>query len=426
MNLFELITMGIIDALGYTLISYRLLYSNFQVLNIRKRLNTFFTALLFSTIMGIYRFYFTEKYSIIVSGMLLMLYLFILYRKSFKETFFLYIISTIIWLMTQYLTLTLIKMLDNELDFTFKNGIISQLITLLLVYITTKKVQVQMLYNNLLKGNRVFNYIIYNIFVLLIAILLYMFLDMEGAIKNVITISVLSIGLVLVNFILINDKLKIENEKQKTMMYEKYLPIIDELMNEIRAKQHEFDNHIQSLHMLATVEGNCEEINYSIKDYIEDIDLGTDTRSLLKLDNKVLAGFLFSKIKKSREKSIRFYINIEEYGFKTCLKDYELIEIIGNLIDNSFETDVEDNIVMLTLKKEGDMNVIEIKNKHPYLNNDLIKYMFTPGYSTKSSSKRGYGLSNIRDILNKNDGYISLSNQSIDGGNYVVFKILIR
>ncbi len=252
-----------------------------------------------------------------------------------------------------------------------------------------------------------------------------MFLDMEGAIKNIIIISSISVGIILVNFILINYQLKIENEKQTTLMYEKYLPIIDELMNEIRAKQHEFDNHIQSLRMLATVGGDCEEINYSIKDYIEDIDLNTDTRSLLKLDNKILAGFLFSKIKKSREKNIEFYINIENYGFKTCLKDYELIEIIGNLIDNGFETGVEDNIVILTLKKEGDMNVIEIKNKHPYLKNDLIKYMFTPGYSTKSSSKRGYGLSNVKNILGKNNGNVTVSNESIDDENYVVFKILI-
>ena len=36
MNLFELIMMGIIDILGCTIISYKLLYNNFQALNIGK------------------------------------------------------------------------------------------------------------------------------------------------------------------------------------------------------------------------------------------------------------------------------------------------------------------------------------------------------------------------------------------------------
>lgn len=117
MNLFELIIMGIIDILVYTVISHKLLYSNFNIINFRKLFNIFLTVLLFSTIMSLYRFYFVEKYSIIVGGILLMLYLFILYEKSFKETFFLYIVSTIFLLMTQYLTLNLIKIFDKGIVF---------------------------------------------------------------------------------------------------------------------------------------------------------------------------------------------------------------------------------------------------------------------------------------------------------------------
>ena len=302
--------------------------------------------------MGIYRFYFAGKYSVILSGILLMLYLFILHKKSFKETLFLYIISTTFLLLAQYLTLSLIKLLDSDLYFTFKNGLTLQLITLLLACLIIKKVPIQILYNNLLRENKLFNYIIYNIFVLLIAILLYMFLDMEGAIKNIIIISAISVGLILVNFILINDQLKIENEKQKTMMYEKYLPIIDELMKDIRAKQHEFDNHIQALNMLITSDMDSDEIIKSMKKYLGELESDREAVDLIKLNNKILGGFLYSKIKIAKEKNIKFSIDLGNYKFGTALKDNELIEVIGNLIDNAFETGVEDNIVMLSLKKE--------------------------------------------------------------------------
>ncbi len=78
------------------------------------------------------------------------------------------------------------------------------------------------------------------------------------------------------------------------------------------------------------------------------------------------------------------------------------MEIVGNLIDNAFETGgIENNIVILKLKKEKDMNVIEIRNKHPYLNVESINKIFNKGYSTKSSNKRGYGLYNTKEIVKK-------------------------
>ncbi len=47
------------------------------------------------------------------------------------------------------------------------------------------------------------------------------------------------------------------------------------------------------------------------------------------------------------------------------------------------------------------MNVIEIRNKHPYLNVESINKIFNKGYSTKSSNKRGYGLYNTKEIVKK-------------------------
>ena len=49
--------------------------------------------------------------------------------------------------------------------------------------------------------------------------------------------------------------------------------------------------------------------------------------------------------------NINFQIDIKDFGFRTNLKDYELIEVIGNLIDNGFETGVNNNAVFLKLKK---------------------------------------------------------------------------
>src|SRR5699024_6905745 len=156
-------------------------------------------------------------------------------------------------------------------------------------------------------------------------------------------------------------------------------------MSELRGKQHEFDNHIQALRMLAITSTDFESIVNSMREYIDDLEEDDELRDLVKLENKVLAGLLYSKIKKAKELDIDFEIIIKNYGFKVELKDYELVEVIGNLINNAFETGVEKNHVVLELKKESDMDVIEVRNKHPYLNMKKIKKTLKEGASTKSS-----------------------------------------
>ena len=113
------------------------------------------------------------------------------------------------------------------------------------------------------------------------------------------------------------------------------------------------------------------------------------------------------------------------YGFNIKLRDYELIEVIGNLINNAFEAETENNIVILKLKREGDMNIAEIRNKHSYLKQENISRMFNKGFSTKSDSNRGYGLYNVRKILRKYGGEIEVFNEMVDGDNYIVFRVLL-
>ena len=71
------------------------------------------------------------------------------------------------------------------------------------------------------------------------------------------------------------------------------------------------------------------------------------------------------------------------------------------------------------------MNVIEVKNRHPYLCNDSLSKFFKQGFSSKIVDGHGYGLPNIKNIIDKNDGIIDLQNQNIDGDNYIVFRILL-
>ena len=100
------------------------------------------------------------------------------------------------------------------------------------------------------------------------------------------------------------------------------------------------------------------------------------------------------------------------------------MEFIGNLVNNAFETGIDNNSVVIRLSQEKSMNIIEIRNKHPYFKREVIDRIFNMGFSTKSHVGRGYGLYNVGKIIKKYGGETEVFNEEYSGENYLVFKIL--
>ena len=49
--------------------------------------------------------------------------------------------------------------------------------------------------------------------------------------------------------------------------------------------------------------------------------------------------------------------------------------------------------------------------------------MFELGYSTKSKKSRGYGLYNVKNIVQNNKGNILFSNSTINNNNYITIGV---
>ena len=416
--------MSALDFLGYMIISRKLISDKIETTKINKYTGIVYVFLL-SILMGIVGISDLGIYNVIIGSILVMTLMFLFYKRNMKDTIYIYILSTIILLLIQFTIITILAILNVNMDLNFKSGLIAQFTMISIALIIRKVLPINLLYNYIYIKNKIIKYLILNIFAILFSILLYRYMDMEGVLKDIIVVATLSMAIIYINFFLMNNGIKNQIEDQKLLTLEKYLPIIDELMGEIRSKQHEFDNHIQALNMITVTSEDYETIITSMKKYMKDIDSFQDTTNLIKLDNKILAGFLYSKLKKSQDMNIKFFIDIKDLGFKTNLKDYELIEVIGNLIDNAFETGVIDNIVFLKLKGEKDMSVIEVRNKHSYLDNDTINKIMRVGYSTKLKDGRGYGLPNMKKIITQHAGRIEVSNESISDENFLVFRILL-
>ena len=89
--------------------------------------------------------------------------------------------------------------------------------------------------------------------------------------------------------------------------------------------------------------------------------------------------------------------------------NYELAEILNNLINNAFEAAVESEepYVEFEIFKEGNLNAIVVKNNGKKIRPSKFSEYLSKGVSSKGDG-RGYGLYNVNKILQKYSGKLEL------------------
>lgn len=123
---------------------------------------------------------------------------------------------------------------------------------------------------------------------------------------------------------------------------------------------------------------------------------------------------MYSKRNKAQGKDISFEFHFENPIPDYPLKEYEITEVMGNIIDNAIDaveqTKANEKKVIVNLRHEDHYKIIEVLNTGQILNSqDTI---FQIGFSTKGS-KRGYGLYNVEKIVKSHKGFIEVSH--LDG-----------
>ncbi|OHW62378.1 sensor histidine kinase CitA [Andreesenia angusta] len=363
--------------------------------------------------------YFLYSYSLILGIPAYVIAIYFLYKRSLRDTICSCFFSYIAMMVLEFLGISIVKYGVGTVGFDFKTGIISQSLGLVLATLLYLTIPLNIIIEHI-KRKKIHSYILANTALVLMSFALYWNLNIQGFLKDIIILSTLSLGIVFLNFILLRREIRSELERQKLNEYDNYFSIINELIEDIRSKQHEFDNHIQAIRMIRFTNKNYESLTNEMDSYMGEIEESNDLGDLIKLNNKILAGFLYKNKKMAKTLGIEFEIIVEDYNFRTALKNYELIELTGNLVKNAFETGISDNHILFSLKE----NAIEVKNKHSYIDDSHIEKIFEVGYSTKAKSGRGYGMKNIVQILDRYSGEIEVYNEMLFDENYFVVKLL--
>lgn len=221
----------------------------------------------------------------------------------------------------------------------------------------------------------------------------------------------------------------IKSQEKELKLYQLYIQPMEELVKEIRASQHEFDNHINAiLNMHFTVD-NYDELVQKQSSYIQNVRRDGMNRylQLLRISDKVLAGFLYSKIVNSPE-NVETDVVVKNWTLLSGIAENNLIEIIGILVDNAYEAcQNKDSHVKIVIDSQNDRLIFEIMNSYKKVTMEELGKFFENGYSTKTSvtRKRGIGLVRAKHLIEKAKGEITVGQEEIEGENYIHFTVIV-
>lgn len=231
----------------------------------------------------------------------------------------------------------------------------------------------------------------------------------------------------LIIFLIIRQKLSVYAKQEKELqMYRLYVKPLEDFIKEIRAKQHEFDNHLNALLNMHLTITTYEELVEAQSEYIRTLITNRDSSylGLLKISNKVLAGFLYSKMI-----SIPDYIRIElMVGSKeifTNVPEMDLVEVIGTLIDNAVQAcDENHSRIKIYVTSNDDRFIFIIKNQYEKVPITMLSRFFERGFTTKKGTKnQGLGLYNVKKMMKRWNGDIYVENEEIESQNYISFHV---
>lgn len=246
--------------------------------------------------------------------------------------------------------------------------------------------------------------------------------------ENYIIISV-SIGVIL---LLVyqwqQNQFKVKEQTMELQMHQLYDESFQNLLTEIREKQHDFRNHINAVYNQHYVCTTFEELVAEQGKYCNQMMKNNKYNELLKIGKSTIIGFLYGKFMEADAKGIDVEYKIAIQGLECCMPEYKFVEIIGNLFDNAveaLENDEANKKIFLGLMERKESIVFRISNKSKYLTQKKLDEMFQMGKSSKGGN-RGIGLSNVKKICDEYHCILRVQNKEKAEDNYIEFRIEVK
>ncbi|MCI8780019.1 MAG: GHKL domain-containing protein [Lachnospiraceae bacterium] len=304
----------------------------------------------------------------------------------------------------------------NSMQYMFFMMLFSALLTLL----TIRFLPIKKLYRKILK---IPGFILMGVLFIFTLIGIMSFFSDEVHAPHNITMVCFIIFLFLTFALVIFFAMRSQKKEQAIHYYETYLPILDDMILNIRKTQHNHNNAIQAIASLPQSATDYNSLASALEQYSIYMAKNTLPTQFLHFENKLLAALLYNKYCLAAEHGIYLDIAIHNHFYKSELTEFQIVDLCGILLDNALEACHAGDTIYVEIGTVLQENIsitlppfaFTAKNPGPEATQDFINKIFTTGYSSKTdtSSEHGLGLPYIKSLVQKHHGYIEVSNETI-------------
>ena len=221
-------------------------------------------------------------------------------------------------------------------------------------------------------------------------------------------------------------RMKVREAEAELRMHRLYEASFRELIDDICARQHEFDNHINTIYSQHHLYKTYELLVEAQKKYCREVTMENRYNKLLSKGNPIILAFLYGKFSEIERRGIEISYKVNISELESSVPVYKIVELLGNLLNNAADA-VEGNgtgSVRIKMLESREQIEIEVYNESEEISLERRQKFFEKRYSEKGQN-RGYGLYNVKRICNEYGIEIVCDNKEIDGKNYLMFSIVI-
>lgn len=346
-------------------------------------------------------------------------------KLNYSDSIFSFLVSYIIYNLLEAFAILAVPrklMLNGDR----KGQLLGTFIVLLLSFIISL-FPLNRFYARVNHGNLIIKLIISYISLLLLVTVALSKVDSIDAIAVLPLTVTFMIILLLADIMVLNQQRTITVQQQDIKDYQTYEPMAHDLISDILGKQHDFNNQMNAIRMLPYTYKDYDSLSEAIANYSTFLEEEFNESELLKINLPVVAGFVFSKIKEAEQKGKLLSVTIKNRSLITPVPEYDLIRILGILIDNAIEATSPGHTLSLILNSQDGHISIQIKNEGKEISSELRKKMFARGYTTKTPAEtrnpRGQGLPNLKELVDHYNGKIFLENEMFHDHTWICFSV---
>ena len=307
------------------------------------------------------------------------------------------------------------------------DSIVINAVMFFVVFIGLKKCALQKLSQILQNNDKLIDMAV-SVVIVSTTLLLILFKKNRGL--DIVYYATLIIGLILIAMVIIDigrNKIRAKEAEAELRLHKLYESSFRELIDEIRARQHEFDNHINTIYSQHRLYKTYDELVEAQNKYCGEIMEENRYNKILSQGNPVIICFLYSKFSEMEKSGIDVAYQINIGNLECGMPIHKMVELLGNLIKNAMEAvQKRDKYkVAVMMLEENDKIQIEVSNESEMIEEKRIRDFFTKGYSEKGQ-KRGYGLYNVKKICEEYNVAITCRNEIREDQNWFVFKAVMK